>query len=180
MHAAAGGVGSAAVELGKAAGATVVGVVGGPEKARVARELRADVVVDRRTEDFVAVVNDLTAGRGADVVFDPVGGDAYRRSTKCIAFEGRIVVIGFAGGEIQQVGLNHALVKNYSIIGLHWGRYVDLAPDLVRQVHDSLTELAERGVVRPYVSERVPFGRTPDAVRRLAAGDTVGRLAVVR
>ena len=69
------------------------------------------------------VVNDVTDGHGADVIYDPVGGDTYQRSTKCIAFEGRIVLIGFAGGEIQQARLNHPLVKNYSIIGLHWGLY---------------------------------------------------------
>jgi NADPH:quinone reductase len=98
VHAAAGGVGSAAVQLGKAAGATVIGVVGGPEKARYCQQLGADLVVDRHTDDFVAAVKEFTAGRGADVVFDPVGGDAYTGSTKCIAFEGRIIVVGFAGG----------------------------------------------------------------------------------
>ncbi|MDX6313654.1 MAG: NADPH:quinone reductase, partial [Streptomyces sp.] len=91
VHAAAGGVGSAAIQIGKAAGATVIGVVGGPEKAKAARELGADIVVDRHAEDFVGIVKEATGGRGADVVFDPVGGDAYTRSTKCIAFEGRIV-----------------------------------------------------------------------------------------
>ena len=96
VHAAAGGVGTAAVQLGKAAGARVVAVVGGPDKAEVARRCGADVVVDRHTEDVVAVVKAVTGGRGADVVFDPVGGDAYTQSTKCVAFEGRIVVVGFA------------------------------------------------------------------------------------
>ncbi|MGV7591821.1 zinc-binding dehydrogenase, partial [Mycobacterium kansasii] len=87
---------------------------GGPEKAEVARALGADVVVDRRTEDFVQVVKAETGGRGADVIYDPVGGDTYQRSTKCIAFEGRILVVGFAGGTIQEAALNHALIKNYS------------------------------------------------------------------
>ena len=123
VHAAAGGVGSAAVQLGKAAGAKVIGVVGGADKAKVAYELGADVVVDRREHDFIDVVKAETGGRGVDVVYDPVGGDTYRRSTKCIAFEGRILVVGFAGGEIQSAALNHALVKNYSIVGLHWGLY---------------------------------------------------------
>ncbi len=100
VHAAAGGVGSAAVQLGKAAGARVIGVVGGEEKASAARALGADVVVDRYTEDFVPVVKEVTEGRGADVIYDPVGGDAYDRSTKCVAFEGRILVIGFAGGRV--------------------------------------------------------------------------------
>ncbi|MYW29512.1 zinc-binding dehydrogenase, partial [Streptomyces sp. SID2119] len=123
VHAAAGGVGSAAVQLGKAAGATVIGVVGGPDKAAVARELGCDLVIDRRGEDIVAAVKEATGGRGADVVYDPVGGDAYAKSVKCIAFEGRVLVVGFAGGSIPAPALNHALVKNYSIVGLHWGLY---------------------------------------------------------
>jgi len=179
VHAAAGGVGSAAVQLGKAAGARVIGVVGGPEKAEVARRLGADVVVDRHTEDFVVVVKDVTQGRGADVVFDPVGGDAYQRSTKCIAFEGRILVVGFAGGQIQSAALNHALVKNYSILGLHWGLYTTKDPALVRICHDELSKLAADGVVKPLVSERLALDAVADGLQRLADGTTVGRVAYV-
>src|SRR6185437_3682378 len=113
VHAAAGGVGSGAVQLGKAAGAKVIGVVGGAEKARLARELGADVVVDRYEEDFVAVVKEVTHGKGANVVYDSVGGESFFKTTKCIAFEGRIVVVGFASVEVPQAALNHALVKNY-------------------------------------------------------------------
>ena len=104
VHAAAGGVGGAAVQLGKVAGARVIGVVGGEEKAEAARALGADVGVDRRAQDFVSVVKDMTGGRGADVIYDPVGGDAYDRSAKCVAFEGRILVIGFAGGRVPGAG----------------------------------------------------------------------------
>jgi NADPH2:quinone reductase len=179
VHAAAGGVGSAAVQLGKAAGAYVIGVVGGPEKAEVARALGADVVVDRRTEDFVQVVKDVTHGRGADVVYDPVGGDAYQRSTKCIAFEGRILVVGFAGGQIQTAALNHALVKNYSIVGLHWGLYMKHDPALVRTCHEALSQLAANGVARPLVSERLALDAVADGLQRLADGTTVGRVAYV-
>ena len=179
VHAAAGGVGSAAVRLGKAAGATVIGVVGGPEKADVARKLGCDVVVDRHAEDFVAVVKEVTGGRGADVVFDPVGGEAYTKSTKCIAFEGRIVVIGFTSGTIPAPGLNHALVKNYSILGLHWGLYNTKDPRAVADCHRELTRLAAEGAIRPLVSERVPFDGAADAVQRVADGTTTGRLVVV-
>ena len=182
VHAAAGGVGSAAVQLGKAAGATVIGVVGGPEKAEVARALGADVVVDRHAEgpagDFVAVVKEHTDGRGADVVYDPVGGDTYQRSTKCVAFEGRILVVGFAGGEIQSAALNHALIKNYSILGLHWGLYNAMDPAAVAECHRALTEAADQGLVRPLVSERLPLEEAADAVQRLADGTTVGRVVV--
>src|SRR5450756_1400172 len=179
VHAAAGGVGSAAVQLGKAAGARVIGVVGGPEKAEVARRLGADVVVDRRTEDFVVVVKDVTQGHGADVVYDPVGGDAYQRSTKCIAFEGRILVVGFAGGQIQSAALNHALVKNYSIVGLHWGLYTTKDPALVRVCHDELSKLVAQGVAKPLVSERLGLDGVADGLQRLADGATVGRVAFV-
>jgi NADPH2:quinone reductase len=179
VHAAAGGVGSAAVQLGKAAGATVIGVVGGPEKVKTARELGADIVVDRRSEDFVAVVKEATAGRGANVVYDPVGGEAYAKSTKCIAFEGRIVVVGFTSGTVPAPGLNHALVKNYAILGLHWGLYNTHDPVAVRHAHDELSRLAAEGAVRPHVTERLPLSGAADAVQRVADGTTTGRLVVL-
>ncbi|WP_433622659.1 NADPH:quinone oxidoreductase family protein [Nocardia sp. CA-120079] len=176
VHAAAGGVGSAAVQLGKAAGATVIGVVGSAAKAEVARALGADIVVDRSAQDFVSVVREATDGRGADVVYDPVGGEVYQRSTKCIAFEGRILVVGFAGGQIQSTALNHALVKNYSILGLHWGLYRDKDPQAVRDCHLELTGLAERGVVKPLIGERLPLDSVAAGLQRLADGKTVGRV----
>ncbi|MEU8710257.1 NADPH:quinone oxidoreductase family protein [Streptomyces sp. NPDC048565] len=179
VHAAAGGVGSAAVQLGKAAGATVIGVVGGAEKAAAARELGCDLVIDRRSEDIVAAVKEATGGRGADVVYDPVGGDAYAKSVKCIAFEGRVVVVGFASGVIPTPGLNHALVKNYSIVGLHWGLYKTKDPAAIRACHDELTELAARGVVKPLISERVPMTDAGRAVQRVADGTSTGRVVIL-
>ncbi|GGS98312.1 NADPH:quinone oxidoreductase family protein [Streptomyces chromofuscus] len=179
VHAAAGGVGSAAVQLGKAAGATVIGVVGGAQKATVARELGCDVVIDRRADDVVAAVKEATGGRGADVVYDPVGGEAYTQSAKTVAFEGRIVVVGFASGTIPNPALNHALVKNYSILGLHWGLYNTKNPKLVQHCHEQLTELAARGAIRPLVSERVPLGEAAAAVQKVADGRSTGRIAVV-
>ncbi|MEE1778539.1 MULTISPECIES: NADPH:quinone oxidoreductase family protein [Streptomyces] len=179
VHAAAGGVGSAAVQLGKAAGATVIGVVGGPDKAAVARELGCDLVIDRHGEDIVAAVKEATGGRGADVVYDPVGGEAYAKSVKCIAFEGRVVVVGFASGAIPTPGLNHALVKNYSIVGLHWGLYNTKDPAAVRACHDELTALAAKGVVKPLISERVPMADAAPAVQRVADGTSTGRIVVL-
>ncbi|MGV9671754.1 NADPH:quinone oxidoreductase family protein [Gordonia sp. NPDC003504] len=176
VHAAAGGVGSAAVQLGKAAGARVVGVVGDDRKEQYVRELGADLVVNRRTEDFVAAVKEFTDGHGADIVFDPVGGDAYAGSTKCIAFEGRIVVIGFAGGTIPQPALNHALIKNYSIVGLHWGLYQTKNPEVIDDCHAELLRLADKGLVTPLISERLAFTDVADGLSRLGAGTTVGRL----
>jgi NADPH:quinone reductase len=179
VHAAAGGVGSAAVQLGKAAGARVIGVVGGADKARTARELGCDVVIDRREDDIVAAVKEATGGRGADVVYDPVGGDAYAKSVKCIAFEGRIVIVGFASGTIPSPGLNHALVKNYSIVGLHWGLYNQMDPVAIRACHEELTKLAAQGVIKPLISGRVAMKDAADAVQRVADGTTTGRLVVI-
>ncbi|MFJ8898931.1 NADPH:quinone oxidoreductase family protein [Streptomyces sp. NPDC102370] len=179
VHAAAGGVGSAAVQLGKAAGATVIGVAGGAAKAAVARELGCDVVIDRREQDVVAAVKEATGGHGADVVFDPVGGEAYTQSAKTVAFEGRIVVLGFASGSVPSPALNHALIKNYAILGLHWGLYNTRNPKLVQHCHEQLTDLAARGAIKPLVSERVPLPGAADAVQRVADGVTTGRVAVL-
>ncbi|MFE9539541.1 NADPH:quinone oxidoreductase family protein [Streptomyces sp. NPDC006691] len=179
VHAAAGGVGSAAVQLGKAAGARVIGVVGGSEKAAVARELGCDLVIDRRTDDIVAAVKEATGGRGADVVYDPVGGDAYAKSAKCVAFEGRIVIVGFASGSVPAPALNHALVKNYSIVGLHWGLYAQKDPASIVRCHEQLTRLAAEGAIKPLISERVPLKDAAAAVQRVADGTTTGRVVVL-
>ncbi|GAA1976325.1 NADPH:quinone oxidoreductase family protein [Catenulispora subtropica] len=179
VHAAAGGVGSAAVQLGKAAGARVIAVAGGEAKADAARALGADVVIDRHEQDFVAAVKDATGGRGADVVYDPVGGAAYQGSTKCVAFEGRIIVVGFAGGVIPSPALNHALVKNYSILGLHWGLYRSKDPEAVAACHRELTRMAEAGVVKTLVGERLAFEEAPAGLARLAGGEAIGRLVVL-
>jgi NADPH:quinone reductase len=152
VHAAAGGVGSGAVQLGKAAGARVIGVAGGPAKAEAVRAL------------------------GADVVYDSVGGDTYSRSTKCIAFEGRILIIGFAGGTIQSAALNHALIKNYAIVGLHWGLYASKNPALIKDCHVQLTKMVAEGSIKPLVSERLGLEEVPAGLQRLADGDTVGRI----
>jgi NADPH:quinone reductase len=179
VHAAAGGVGSAAVQLGKAAGARVIAVVGGEAKAQVARDLGADLVIDRRAHNFVDAVKQATGGRGADVVYDPVGGEAYAGSTKCVAFEGRIIVVGFAGGVVPNPALNHALVKNYSIVGLHWGLYRQHQPEAVTAAHEALAKLADSGAITPLIGGRLTLDEAPDGLVRLGAGDSVGRLVVL-
>ncbi|NUR97800.1 MAG: NADPH:quinone oxidoreductase family protein [Kribbellaceae bacterium] len=176
VHAAAGGVGSAAVQLGKAMGACVIAVATGAAKAGVAGRLGADVVVDRESEDFVEIVHSVTDGRGADVVYDPVGGDVYAKSTKCIAFEGRILVVGFAGGDIQTARLNHALVKNYSILGLHWGLYRRHDRGAVAACHKALAAMADTGAVRPLVGARHELENLSVGVQQVALGQTVGRV----
>ena len=141
VHAGAGGVGSAAIQLGKALGATVVTTAGSDEKVEVCRRLGADHAINYKTQDFVEEVKKVTGGRGADVIYDPVGGDVYDRSTKCIAFEGRIVVVGFTSGRIPQAAANHVLVKNYSVVGLHWGLYSKRAPELIPVATKALLDL---------------------------------------
>lgn len=179
VHAAAGGVGSAAIQLGKAAGATVIAVAGDARKAAVAADQGADVVVDRRSEDFVDVVKQTTGGRGADVVFDPVGGDTFTRSTKCIGFGGRLLVIGFASGTIPSVAANHLLVKNYDVLGIHWGLYRQREPQTIDAGWDELLPLAESGALRPLIGERLAFADVPAGIQRLADGATIGRVTYV-
>jgi NADPH2:quinone reductase len=178
VHAAAGGVGLAAVQLGVATGARVIGVVGSEAKAAVAREAGAETVLVRGVDDLVAGVKAATGGHGADVVFDPVGGTAFEASTKCIAFEGRLIVVGFAGGTIPAVPAGHVLVKNYSVIGLHWGLYPGVRPDLIDDARTALTRLADERAVQPVVDHVVPFDRAPEALTALASGATVGRVVI--
>lgn len=179
VHAAAGGVGTAAVQVGKALDARVVAVVGSGAKAEVARAAGADVVVDRSAGDLVAALKEALGRNGADVVFDPVGGAAYDASTKVVAFEGRLVVVGFTSGTIPAPALNHALVKNYSILGLHWGLYLQRDHAVAAAAHDQLVSWADAGVVRPFVSQVVPFDEAPGALARLGAGESTGRLVVL-
>nr|WP_236571268.1 NADPH:quinone oxidoreductase family protein [Microbacterium hydrocarbonoxydans] len=177
VHAAAGGVGASAVQLGAAAGARVIGVVGSEAKAETARASGAEHVI-LRSDDIVSEVKRLTGGHGADVVFDPVGGAAFAASTRVVAFEGRIVVIGFASGEIPQLAVNHALVKNYAVLGLYWGLYQERRPDLVDEAHADLIRLFEERLISPVVDHVVPFAEAPSAITALASGATVGRVVI--
>ncbi|MGY1985630.1 NADPH:quinone oxidoreductase family protein [Blastococcus sp. SYSU DS0669] len=179
VHAGAGGVGTAAIQLGKAAGATVIATAGGARKTEVCTQLGADHVIDYTTEDFVPIVKELTGGRGADVVYDPVGGDVFDKSRKCIAFEGRLVVVGFTSGRIPDAPANHMLVKNYSVVGLHWGLYRKHDPSVFTQTHEQLVRLFGEGKVDPLVGEVLPLDQAPQALLKLASRDTVGKVVLV-
>ena len=176
VHAGAGGVGSAAIQIAKSAGARVIATAGGPEKVEVCRGLGADTAVDYRDENFVEVVKEATEGRGADVIFDPVGGDVFDGSRRCVAFEGRIVVIGFAGGRIAEAPTNHVLVKNYSVVGMHWGLYTRVMPNLVRSTHDELVLLYERGEIDPLIFRTVSFEELPQALDLLGSRGSYGKV----
>ncbi len=176
VHAGAGGVGSAAIQLGRAAGARVIATAGGPEKVEICRQLGADFAIDYRKQDFVDAVKEYTGGRGADVVYDPVGGDTYDRSTKCIAFEGRILIIGFTGGRFAEARTNHVLIKNYAVVGVHWGLYNVMNPALIRANHDALIALYEAGKIDPLISETVALEDVPAALARLGSRGTYGKV----
>ena len=177
VHAAAGGVGQAAVQLGVAAGARVIGVVGSAEKVETARRAGAEHVLVRG-DDLVTAVRQITGGHGANVIFDPVGGAAFDASTRVVAFEGRIVVIGFASGTIPELTMNRPLMKNYAVLGLYWGLYQERMPHLVAEAHEALVGLFHSARIAPVIDHRVPFERAPDALTALATGNTVGRVII--
>jgi NADPH2:quinone reductase len=179
VHAGAGGVGSAAIQLAKAAGAQVIATAGGARKTEVCTQLGADHVVDYTTEDFVPVVKEVTGGHGADIVYDPVGGDVFDKSRRCIAFEGRLVVVGFTSGRIPEAPANHLLVKNYSVVGLHWGLYRKHDPALFGMVHERLSALVDEGHVDPLVGAVHPLDEAPQALAALASRGTVGKVVLV-
>ncbi len=178
VHAGAGGVGSSAIQLGVAAGARVLATAGGPDKVQICRDLGADLAIDYRAEDFVAVVKDATDGRGADVIYDPVGGDVFDQSLRCIAWEGRLLVIGFASGRIPELPANRALLKNCSIVGVYWGMYNLHDPGLLRRTHDELVALHAAGKIAPLVTEQLALADARDAVQRLADRQTVGKVVI--
>jgi NADPH2:quinone reductase len=179
VHAGAGGVGSAAIQLAKAADAKVVATAGSPEKVALCRELGADLAINYRTEDFVEAVKAFTNGRGADVVYDPVGGDVFDRSTKCIAFEGRIVVVGFTSGRIPEARANHVLVKNYAVVGLHWGLYQKVAPELIDAATPQLFDLYAQGKIRPHISRRFPLEEARTALAEVTGRLSTGKVVLV-
>jgi len=179
VHAAAGGVGLAAVQIGRALGARVIATAGGPEKCEIVRRAGAEHVFDARETDFVAQVMEATGGRGADVIYDSVGGDTTDRSLKCIAWNGRLLVIGFASGEIPSIKLNRVLLKNISLVGLHWSAYPEREPARIAECFAGLFALAAGGGIEPLVSARLPLERAGEALVALGARETVGKVVLI-
>lgn len=177
--AAAGGVGTAAVQMARSHGCWVIGAAGGGAKTRIARDLGADVVVDYHAEDIYESVMQATDGRGVDVVFDPVGGKHFDAARRLLAWEGRLLVIGFASGDIRSAPANHALVKNYSVVGVHMGGYRERRPKLVRECYENLHRRLAAGELEPLVSEVIGFDDVPMGLRRLVEGKTTGRVVLV-
>jgi len=178
VHGAAGGVGLAAVEIGALLGAQVIATASSAEKLALARRYGAAHTVDYTQEDFVERVKAITGGRGADVIFDPVGGDVFDRSLRCIAWEGRLLVIGFASGRIPQPPAGLLLVKNVSVVGLYWGAYARRNPQALT---DSLAQLfawQAEGKLKPHISAAFPLGKSGDALRSLMERRSVGKVVV--
>lgn len=180
VHAAAGGVGLAAVQIAKAFGATVIATAGSQHKLDVAKSFGADYGINYGDDDWPQQVKKLTPkGRGVDIVYDPVG--LIDKSTKCIRWNGRLLVVGFAAGSIEKLALNKVLLKNISIVGVHWGMYATMERETVEAVWDGLFELMERGTFKGTVytdREYLGLESVPDALKALGARDTWGKVVV--
>lgn len=178
---AGGGVGLAAVEVGRALGARVVAAAGSPEKLALAEARGADYLVDYRAEDLRERVKAIAAetGRtGADVVFDPVGGEVFAAAMRATGFEGRLIVVGFAGGEIQQIPANRLLVKNIGVLGLAWGAYGARDPAVLRHSFTSLAEMYEAGQLHPHIGARRPLDAAAEAYRLVETRAAEGKVVL--
>lgn len=176
VHGAAGGVGTAAVQVAKGAGARVVAVVGDARKAEVATRAGADRVL--LAKDWPAGVREATDGRGADVVLDVVGGDVFDKSLKALAPEGRLLVVGFASGQIPSVAVNRLLLRNVSVVGVAWGAFLMQAPELTDTIARDLDALAARGIVNPVVGSVHPLEDGAKALRELESRQAVGKVVL--
>jgi NADPH:quinone reductase len=179
IHAGAGGVGSAAIQLAKHWGARVIATAGGAAKVALCLELGADAAIDYRAELLAAAIRRETGGRGVDVVIDPVGGEVTRDSLRCLAWGGRLVIVGFAGGAIADLPANRLLLKNAAALGIYWGEYRTHHPALVTDVFRDIFDLYRRNVVRPLVRDVFPLERAEQVLAALAARETVGKVALL-
>jgi NADPH2:quinone reductase len=178
VHGAGGGVGLAAVEMGKFLGATVIAAASSEDKLAVAQARGADHLVLYGREPFRDAVKRITDGRGADVVFDPVGGEIFENSMRCIAWGARILVIGFTGG-IGLARTNLLLIKGASVLGVRAGEAVRRNPALAEVRIKKLLEWAEAGKIRPHISHRLPLERWAEAMRLLIDRKAIGRVALI-
>jgi NADPH2:quinone reductase len=182
VHGAAGGAGLAAVEVGKAMGATVIATARGPAKLEVAQEHGADHLIDTGSEDVRVRVKEIAAAldkQGAEVVFDPVGGALFDASLRAVAWGARLIVIGFAAGEVQQIPANILLVKNVSAMGFYWGSYRARAPELVASGYAQLFEWYAAGKLEPHVSHQLDLAEAGAALGLLKSRKSTGKVVLV-
>jgi NADPH2:quinone reductase len=176
VHGAAGGVGLAAVDLGKVLGAKVIATASSEEKRAFLREYGADHVLP--SSGFREAVKEITGGRGADVIYDPVGGDVFDESTRCIAFNGRLLIIGFTSGRIPSININMPLIKQYSIMGVRAGEYGRQFPQKGAENMAAITQLLADGKIRPHVYKRFPLSQAVEAMHTLANRSVIGKTVI--
>lgn len=176
VHGAAGGIGTAAIQLAKALGARVIAVVSTPEKGEVARAAGADDVV--MVDGFLQKVKEITAGRGVDVIVDPVGGDRFTDSLRSLAVEGRILVIGFTAGEIPTVKVNRLLLGNTSVVGVAWGALWSQAPDYLREQWNDILPLLEQGRLDPPISSSHDLSDVAEALLEIDERRAAGKVTI--
>ena len=179
VHGATGGVGLAAVQLGRHLGATVIATGGDDGKLEIVRAHGgADHVINYRTADFVAVVKEITKGRGADVIYDPVGGEVLERSVRCAAFGARLAVIGFTSGGPSKLMSNHILIKCLTVLGVRAGEAARHDPAYAEDYKVTMPRLAAQGVMRPHISHRLPMERVAEAMHLLLDRKVVGKVVL--
>lgn len=178
VHGASGGVGMAAVDVGKLLGATVIATGGNDTKLAAVKAHGADHVVNTR-DGFRERVKALTEGRGADVIYDPVGGDIFDESVRCIAFDGRLLVIGFTSGRIATVATNMPLIKGFSVVGVRAGEYGRRFPDRGRENIEQIWKWAREGKTSPHVHDQIALEKTVDGFRALLDRKVIGKLIVL-
>lgn len=178
VHGASGGVGMAAVDIGKLWGAKVIATSASDEKLKVVKARGADHVINV-TRGFREEVKALTGGAGADVIYDPVGGDVFDESVRCIAWNGRLLVIGFTSGRIPTVSVNMPLIKGFSVIGVRAGEYGRRDPEAGRRNIEAIDRLAAEGRIDPYVCAAFPLDHAVEAMRMLQDRQAVGKVVIV-
>lgn len=179
VHGASGGIGLAAVDMGKNLGATVLATAGSQEKLDIVAQQGAKYLINYQDEDFYEVVNELTKGKGVNVIYDPVGGDLFDQSLRCISWEGRILVIGFASGRIPEISVNRLLLKNLSLYGLFFGAYKYHNPAIIGDAIPKVITYFEEGDIKPYVSQTFRFEDASKALNTLGYKDSIGKIVVL-
>jgi NADPH2:quinone reductase len=178
VHGASGGVGLAAVEVGKRMGATVIATASSADKLEVAAAHGADHLINYTEGAFKDRVKELTGGGGADVIFDPVGGDVFDQSLRCIAWEGRLLVVGFASGRIPEAPANLMLVKNMAVMGVFWGAYRDRDPKVMTDSFATLAGWLKEGTLKPLISKTYKLEETGQAITDLMERRAKGKIVV--
>ncbi|MDC1312034.1 NADPH:quinone oxidoreductase family protein [Burkholderiales bacterium] len=175
---ASGGVGIAAIQLGKAMGATVIAAASNSEKLAMCKENGADYLINYAKEDLRQSIKEITNGRGVDVVYDPVGGLFSEKALRDMSWGGRFLVVGFAAGEIPKVALNIPLLKGCSVVGVFWGEFTKREPELNKQNNQELMRLFDQGKVSPHIHKVYPLEKAGDALNELLQKRVIGKVVL--